>query len=339
MSTPPTTHKTESGEMLRRIATGALVATVLLVSGLLIAGARLKSSIRQSNPPPGELVDVGGHRMHIHCTGEGGPTVVLAAGLDDFSIFWSFVQPEIAKFSRVCSFDRSGLGWSEPSAAPRTIENMVTELHTLLANAGVTAPIVIVGHSFGGPQVELYAATYPEDIRGMVLIDAAPDGLFLRLSTWGGLIAQKVGLYRTLVTLDRLGLLALTSTRIPARGLPDEAVAQYRAIAVSTGYFRTAVAENEAFEENLAQLRAAHVNLGRTPLTVISRGYWEPIPALSASDNEQAWQAWQEMQSELVGLSTDSTRTIATASEHNVQLQQPQLVVDAVRDIIERTND
>ncbi|HLE04309.1 MAG TPA: alpha/beta hydrolase [Anaerolineales bacterium] len=339
MSVEPTARKAKFRRTVRRIGTGALVAVVLLVTATLVVGEMLQSSMRNSNPPPGELVDVGGHRMHINCTGEGRPTVVLSAGLDDFSIFWSLVQPEVAKFSRVCSFDRSGLGWSEPSADPRTIRNMVTEVHTLLLNAGVTGPFVMVGHSFGGAQVELYASEYPEDVVGVVLVDAAPADLFLRIPTWAGLIAQKVGLYRTLAALDSLGLLAFTPTSIPTRGLPDEAVAQYRAIASSTGYFRTAVAENEAFEDNLAEVRAAQVNLGSVPLVVISRGYWEAIPALSATDNDLAWKSWQEMQSELADLSADSLQIIATDSEHNVHLQQPQLVVDAIREVVEGTGD
>src|SRR3972149_1842339 len=265
MSVEPTARKAKFRRTVRRIGTGALVAVVLLVTATLVVGEMLQSSMRNSNPPPGELVDVGGHRMHINCTGAGPP--------------------------------------------------------------------------FGGAQFELYASEYPEDVVGVVLVDAAPADLFLRIPTWAGLIAQKVGLYRTLAALDSLGLLAFTPTSIPTRGLPDEAVAQYRAIASSTGYFRTAVAENEAFEDNLAEVRAAQVNLGSVPLVVISRGYWEAIPALSATDNDLAWKSWQEMQSELAGLFADSLQIIATDSEHNVHLQQPQLVVDAIREVVEGTGD
>lgn len=339
MSFQPTAPRPNPSSTLRRIAVRALLGVVLLLIVTLMAGSVLKSSVRASHPPPGNLVDVGGFRMHINCTGKGDPAVVLAAGLDDFSVFWSLVQPAVAEFSRVCAFDRAGLGWSEASPDPRTIENMVAELHTLLANAGVTGPLVMVGHSFGGPQVELFASTYPEEVAGLVLVDAAPVDLFPRISAWQGLIAQKTGLYRTLAVLDSLGFLAFAPTNIPTRGLPDEAATTYRAIVVSTDYFRTAVAENEAFQSNLAEVRNARVGLGSIPLIVVSRGYWDPIPQLSASENDQAWETWQEMQSELVTLSTNSRSVVATKSEHHVQLQQPDLVVDAIREIVEQVGD
>lgn len=216
---------------------------------------------------------------------------------------------------------------------------MVTELHNALTNAGIADRLVMVGHSFGGPQVELYASMYAEDVAGVVLVDAAPVDLCLRLPQWPGLIAQKAAFYRTLATLESLGFLAFTPSSIPTRGLPDDAAAAYRAIAVSTDYFRTAVAENEAFQDNLADVREAAVNLGSTPLVVISRGYWDPIPGLSVSENEQAWSTCQVMQSELTRLSTNSRRIVATKSEHHIQLQQPELVVNAIRDIAEQVGE
>ncbi len=336
MSAKPTTGRTNPRRTVLRIAMGALLAVVLLLLVALIAGRILASSMRNSYPPPGTLVDVGGYRMHINCVGEGDPTVILAAGLDDFSVFWSLVQPEVAKFSRVCTFDRPGLGWSEPSPTPRTTKNMVAELHTLLANAGVTGPILMVGHSFGGAQLELYAHTYPEQVAGLVLVDAAPVDLFLRVPAWEGLIAQKTGLYRTLAALDSLGLLAFTPTSIPTRGLPEDAASAYQALAASTDYFSTAVSENEAFQSNLAEVRDAKVTLGSIPLVVISRGYWDPVPGLSSAENAQAWDTWQEMQSELAKLSTTSRSVVAARSEHHIQLQQPEIIVDAIRDIAEQ---
>jgi pimeloyl-ACP methyl ester carboxylesterase len=278
-------------------------------------------------------VDVNGHKTHLYCTGEGSPTVILAAGLDDFSIFWSQVQPEISKSTRVCSYDRAGLGWSEASPDPRTSGNMVKELHTLLANAKVEGPYVLVGHSFGGALIRLYAHDYPDEVIGMVLVDAAPDDLFIRVPSWGNAIEGKLGLYRSLAPMGSFGLLAFTPGSIPNRGLPEDVLAQYRAIAASTNYFQTGVLENEAFESNLTEVRAANVNLGDMPLVVISRGYWDPIPGFSDAENQQAWQMWQEMQSELLSLSSNSRQIVATKSEHHIQLQQPELVIGAIRDV------
>jgi pimeloyl-ACP methyl ester carboxylesterase len=297
-------------------------------------GAITRSNLMKRYPAPGQLVDVDGQRMHIYCMGEGSPTVILVAGLDDFSIFWSQVQPEVSKVTRVCSYDRAGLGWSEPSSDPRTSETMVKELHSLLANSKVDAPYVMVGHSFGGALVRLYAHNYPNEVAGMVLVDAAPDDLFLRIPLWRNAIGGKLGLYRTLAPLSSLGLLALAPENIPNRGMPEDVLAQYRAVAVSTGYFQTGVAENEAFENNLAETRAANVNLGDMPLSVISRGYWDPMPGFSDSENQQARQIWQEMQSDLLSLSSHSKQVIATESEHNIHLEQPQLVIDEIKDVV-----
>jgi pimeloyl-ACP methyl ester carboxylesterase len=316
-----------------------LTFMLILVAATWITGAVLKYNNLKQNPAPGQLVDVNGYKMHIYCAGEGSPTVILAAGLDDFSIFWSQVQPEVAKSTRVCSYDRAGLGWSEASPDPRTSENMVKELHTLLTSAKIEGPYVLVGHSFGGALTRLYAHDYPDEVIGMILVDAAPDELFIRVTSWKNAIEGKLGLYRTLAPMSSFGLLAFTPGSIPGRGLPDDALAQYRAIAVSTNYFQTGVAENEAFESNLAEVRAANVDLGDMPLVVLSRGYWDPIPGFSDVENEQAWQMWQEMQSELLSLSTNSRQIVATESEHHIQLQQPELVIDAIFDVIKFTQE
>jgi pimeloyl-ACP methyl ester carboxylesterase len=117
-------------------------------------------------PPPGKMVDVGGYRLHIHCTGSGSPTVVIESGWGDMSASWGWVQPEVAKTSRVCAYDRAGVGWSEPSPHPRTAREFAKELHTLLANATEPGPYVLVGHSLGGYTVRVYAHDYPAEVAG-----------------------------------------------------------------------------------------------------------------------------------------------------------------------------
>ncbi len=312
-----------------------LLVGSIIGAGIWTTGTLLKFNLRKQNPAPGQKISVDGHRMHVYCTGKGSPTVILEAGLDDFSIFWSQVQPEIAKSTRVCSYDRAGLGWSEPSPYPRTSETMVKELHLLLANSSNDAPYVFVGHSFGGALVRLYAHSYPDEVEGMVLVDAAPDDLFVRLPFWRNAIEGKLGLYGTLAPMSSFGLLAFTPGSIPDRGMPDDALAQYRAIAVSTDYFHTGIAENEAFEGNLAQVRNANIDLGDIPLIVISRGYWDSIAGFSEIENQQAWRVWNEMQSELLSLSSNSKHIIATESEHHIQLQQPELVTEAIEELVE----
>src|SRR5262249_40965650 len=141
-------------------------------------------------------VDVGGWRLHLNCTGTarpGQPTVVLEAGAGDFSVEWSLVQPRVAEFARVCSYDRAGDGWSDLGPHPRTFHQIVYELHTLLVRAGERTPVVLVGHSYGGLLVRLYQSTYPAEVAGMVLVEAGaddplrmmPDGTVVRASSLG----------------------------------------------------------------------------------------------------------------------------------------------------------
>ena len=128
---------------------------------------------RRIYPPPGELVDVGGHSLHINCVGEGSPTVILESGSGANSVDWANIQPEVANTTRVCAYDRAGSGWSEPGPGPGDLQQIAGELHTLLANAGIDGPYVLVGHSFGGLYVRMYADLYPNEVEGMVLVDSS----------------------------------------------------------------------------------------------------------------------------------------------------------------------
>jgi pimeloyl-ACP methyl ester carboxylesterase len=132
-------------------------------------------------PPPGEMVDLGGHRLHIDCVGQGSPTVILESGLGTMSDDWANVQPEVAKTTRVCAYDRASAGWSEPGPEPRDPRQIAHELHTLLDNAGIDGPYVLVGQSFGGLYVRMYADQYPQQVKSMVLVDASHPRMWTRL--------------------------------------------------------------------------------------------------------------------------------------------------------------
>jgi pimeloyl-ACP methyl ester carboxylesterase len=151
---------------------GAGLASLL---GLMLVGyiyePMAEAADAKAYPPPGQLVDVGGYRLHINCTGEGSPTVVIESGWGDFSAAWGWVQPEVAKTTRVCTYDRAGMGWSESSPQPRTAREFARELHTLLEKANEPGPYVLVGHSMGGYTVRVYVHDYPEEVAGLVLID------------------------------------------------------------------------------------------------------------------------------------------------------------------------
>ena len=131
------------------------------------------SSQPAAPPPVGRLVDVSGYRLHLACQGEGSPTVVMEAAIGETGLLWSLVQPAVAQTTRACVYDRAGYGWSDPIPRPRTAAVMVEELHTLLDTAGVPGPYVLVGLYFGGLLVRMYAARYPQEVAGLVLVYAA----------------------------------------------------------------------------------------------------------------------------------------------------------------------
>jgi pimeloyl-ACP methyl ester carboxylesterase len=156
-----------------------IIVRLLLVLIILIAAAGFfyenisEARDRRFNPMPGRVVDVGGYKMHIDCTGQGTPTVILDSGLGDSYISWRKVQPQLAQFARVCSYDRAGLGYSDSSPRPRTSRDIAEELHMLLHNAGIFPPYILVGHSMGGYDVRLYASLYRGEVAGMVLVDSS----------------------------------------------------------------------------------------------------------------------------------------------------------------------
>src|SRR5919109_412897 len=188
--------------------------SLVLIIGLLLVGAIYESLAEASDtttyPPPGQLVNVGGHRLHINCTGSGSPTVVIEAGLGDWSTGWDFVQRGVAKTTQVCTYDRAGWGWSEAGPLPRDAAQFAKELHTLLQNANIPGPYVMVGHSLGGFGVRVFVHEYASDVAGVVLIDSmnprqlpqSPTGVQFQSNL-------QSRIYSLLTVLARFGLVRL----------------------------------------------------------------------------------------------------------------------------------
>src|SRR5262245_46551299 len=155
--------------------TKVIALSILIILTFHASSASQHSTNEGAPAPPGKLVDIGGRRLHLNCTGKGQPAVVMEAGAGDFSFDWELVQPQVARFARVCSYDRAGYAWSDPGPTPRTLRQIAFELHTGLLKAGIKGPYILVGHSLGGAIARTYVSQYPKEIAGMALVDSVHE--------------------------------------------------------------------------------------------------------------------------------------------------------------------
>lgn len=268
--------------------------------------------------PPGRLVDLGGRTMHLYCIGRGAPTVVIDTGLGATSLEWEAVMHRIGGPSRVCVYDRAGYGWSEMGPYPRTSSQNANDLYLLLTNAGEEGPFVLVGHSYGGYTMQLFARRYPFLTAGLVLIDAAhPEQVERFLAPpYRMRIAPSSG-----IGLVRFGEAPKPHPAMPrlARELTYFQYRNWRAR-------RTLSYELLGWRESEAALRA-EPPLHEMPLVVLTRGrrVW---PAGAHGDALE--QLWMDLQSELAAQSPISAHLLARASGHQIHLDQPDLVAFAI---------
>jgi pimeloyl-ACP methyl ester carboxylesterase len=312
----------------RRIATGLLLLVfVLAVVGILYQNIS-EARDRRFNPMAGHRVTVDGRRMHIDCEGSpsDGPTVILDSGLGDSYISWRKVQPEIAKFVRVCSYDRAGIGYSDPSSRPRTTRVIAEELHALLQAASVAPPYVLVGHSMGGYDVRLYASLYRNEVAGMVLVDASHPDQENRfppeLNNMKGSWIREAEFIEFTMPFGIPRLLALCDDD------PEQ-----RAAECNFHTAREQVEELKSFSASAAETAATQA-FGDMPLAVLSHDPDKPLTDLPADLFKPTNQAWEKMQEELAHLSTRGTQSIAKNSAHYIQIDRPDVVIQAVQAIV-----
>jgi pimeloyl-ACP methyl ester carboxylesterase len=334
-------RRTIKRRLVRLLGIGSLALVGLLLLGLFYQA--IASAVDASHyPAPGKLVDIGGYRLHINCTGTGSPTVILDAGLGGTSLDWSKVQPAVARFTRVCSYDRAGYGWSESGPGPRTSQQIVRELHLLLAHAQITGPYVLVGHSAGGLNVRLYAYRYPAEVAGMVLLDATSEHQFAPFGTHPAYFPpQAVSAAELELQLFR-GAAHVGVTRLAVQtGLaPLEDAAAYP-IAVKpvllaqvsqTRYYSTQHDELAALQESAAQVRAARQarpSYGQLPLIVLSQDYSQDRSA----QGQQMAATWNALQQDLASLSSNGQHSVAQHSGHYIHLDRPDLAIAAIQSV------
>ena len=293
---------------------------------------------------PGQLVDIGGRRINFHCLGRGSPTVVLMAGLFSWSVVWYKTQSVIAQKTRVCAFDRAAYGFSDPASRPQIVAEVVEDLHTALKAGSIPGPYVLVGHSLGGLEARVYAQRWPEEVAGMVLVDTSPAA--------EGLIDENqpnfdgaAGRESYAAAMLHCAVLAMHGAFEPSSSefkgcsatLPSDTPAAFRKIwpRFFTAYY---------FDDKVSLMSslythgydsADHEHLGAMPLVVLSIEHpWDSGTPASARLDQSYGKIWNAMHQDLARLSSRGVHRIIKGSGHEIQLDKPQAVVDAVDEVL-----
>jgi pimeloyl-ACP methyl ester carboxylesterase len=302
-------------------------------------------------PAPGRMVDVGGHRLHLHCNGSGSPTVVFDAALGASSLSWSLVQPEVARLTRACTYDRAGFGWSDAGPKPRTAGRIADELYELLRRANVPPPYLLVGHSFGGLVMRIFVARHRHEVSGLVLIDPAHPEEWLepgeherrqiergvRLCRHGA-TAARLGIARGVAALVGLGALAPARALVglvsrgglgradeeilaPMWKLPPAARKPLPQFWTDPKFFDALGSQIESICTSAAEAREAGVfAFADLPLVTIS--------ATTSSDRRR------QLHEAIAAMSSRGRHVVARNSGHWVPLDEPAIVIDAIGSMI-----
>ena len=302
---------------MRRWTTRILVVLCGLIILTALTGAAYQWLATRKDlaatPPPGQFVDIGGYRLHLWCTGTGAPAVILDTGLGGSSAGWGFVQPDVARFTRVCSYDRAGMGYSEPGPSPRTARRIATELAELLARSGIAGPVVLVGASIAGFNVRVFASDHPERAAGLVLVDASHEDQAHEVPP----MAHAVPLLSTIGVFRLLGV----SFGQRVETLPPSVRRFAEATRFRAAGYKAAADEIIHVRESASEVRSSRRKL-TIPVLVVTG-------ALGADEN------WRQLQRDQASLSERGCLMIADRSGHVVPVDQPEIVVDAIRTVVE----
>ncbi|MCL4468887.1 MAG: alpha/beta hydrolase [Deltaproteobacteria bacterium] len=320
-----------------------LVSFIVLISGVFLRTCFADEHYKY--PPPGRLIKVYGHMMHLYCTGSGSPVVILEAGLSSYSLDWSRVQPEIAKTTEVCSYDRAGYGWSEPGPKPRTAQEIVKELQELLTVAGVKSPYILAGQSLGGIYVQLFALEHPTETAGVVLIDSVNRDMDKKIPK------KKLDRFENdlkfYIYLGKLGapfgiprLLHMPSSIIIPK-LPKKLQPVAYSLAYKTKSYQVIYDELDAlhkseveFDRQFPDIRYQDIKHPGIPVVVLSGAIPRDYPPFLVSTG--LFDQWKKLQVDLAQSIPGAKQIIARKSGHFIQLDQPGLVIDTIDTMVKQ---
>ncbi|WP_442600677.1 alpha/beta fold hydrolase [Paenibacillus sp. KN14-4R] len=301
--------------------------TTLAIIGfpLSLAHLAIVKKDRMKHKPTGQFVNVGNHNLHVNVTGQGKPTVILEAGMAGCSIDWCFVQPEISKNATVLSYDRAGFGWSPNSLEIPTCENYVDDLRLLLSKLNLKPPYVLVGHSYGGLMMRLFASKYPDEVSGLILVDSAHENRYLldRMSEERKLQIHKASRQiKKGYLLAPLGIPRMMKLFVGTKKLPTRELNIVKALGYQAKSFKAAYLEYMNSFESGKQLQSA----GSLPREM-------PVTVLSAGKQNEEWKKDQDFLAQL----TNRTKQIHVDSWHAIQIHEPEIVIKSIQDMLENT--
>ena len=295
---------------------------------------------------PQHLVDIGGRRLNIYCSGAGWPAVILDAGLGDNTAVWSHVQGPIARHTRVCSYDRAGMGFSDPTTSARDAGAIVSDLHALLRRGGIAPPYVLVAHSLAGLYSRLYTDRYPHDVVGLVLIDPVTEydhALYQKIAPSRSRLSDDLRKCAANVAKCPLGTTAKMRKGLLADGCPQAAPADCavnEVVAEEHGrqsFWKDELLESLAGPTSAAQVRSEQRTYGSLPLIVLSAGHPDTDPGpITPAQQRAIWIGERHLHDRIAALSSRGVNMAVDGAGHGIQIDRPSVVISAVKRVVDQ---